>query len=152
MHVDFPGAWLEARDYVDDGPWRRACAAPCDRSLVVQGMDLRVRAPGMTTSNVFRVDPGRGQAELKVSGGSASSRTIGIAGMSAGIPVTLAGMGLFGYGRFADKSGFRTAGIVTLAVGAVTVLGALPFLAHGGTKVRDAKGKVIAAVTDGVRF
>ncbi len=152
VHVDYPGAWLETRDYVDEGPWRRACTAPCDRLLVVQGMDARVQAPGMTTSNAFRIDPGSGQAQLRVSGGSAGSRSIGIIGMSAGVPVTLAGMGLYGYGRYKDQAGFRTAGIITLAVGAATVLGSLVFLARGGTKVRDAKGKVIAAVTDGARF
>jgi len=152
LHVDYPGAWLETRDYVDEGAWRRACTAPCDRTLVVEGIDLRVAAPSMTTSNVFRIDPGSGQAQLKVSGGSASSRTTGIVGMSAGVPVTLAGMAMYGYGRYADSTGLQTAGIITLAVGAVTVLGSLPFLAHGGTKVRDAKGKVIAAVTSGARF
>ena len=154
MHVfvDYPGAWLEMRDYVDAGSWQRVCPAPCDRVLVVDGMEVRVLAPRMTTSNVFRIDPGSGRAQLKVSGGSRSSRTVGIVGMSTGVPVTLGGMALYGYGRFADSSGLRTAGIVTLAVGAVTVLGSLPFLARGGTTVRDTKGKVIAALTSGLRF
>ncbi len=152
VHVDYPGGWLETRDFVNDGPWRRACSAPCDRSIVVQGMDVRIQAPDMTPSNVFRIDAGSGQAQFKVSGGSASSRRLGIIGMAAGAPIALTGMGLYGYGRYADQSGLRTAGIITLAVGAATILGALPFLAHGETKVRDAKGKVIAAVTQGLRF
>lgn len=145
LHADYPDAVVELRSYVDDGEWSVACRAPCDRVLRVEGMDVRVAARGMTTSNPFRVDPGRGTANLKVVGGSARSKAIGTAGFAGGIPVALLGMGLWGYGRVEDQAALRTAGLVTLAVGAVLVLGSLPFLSAGGTRVRDAKGKTIAA-------
>lgn len=144
VFVDYPGGWLELRDYVDEGDWKRTCAAPCDRPLRVEGMEARVSAPGMTTSNVFRIGPGRGTARLRVSGGSAKARQVGMIGVIAGIPVTLVGMGLYGFGRFDDRPGVQTAGAVTLAVGAVTVLASLPFLAAGGTTVRDARGHTVA--------
>lgn len=144
LFVDYPGAWLELRDYVDEGRWRRACFAPCDRVLVVDGMQARVRAPGMSTSNVFRITAGRGTARLRVSGGSAEARTLGIIGLAAGIPVSLAGMGMYGYGVFKQRSAFKVAGASALAVGAVAVLAALPLLVIGSTTVRDARGKAIA--------
>ncbi len=102
-------------------------------------------APGMTTSNVFRIGAGRGVARLHVSGGSATARATGITAMIVGVPITLGGMGLYGYGRLDDRAGLRTAGAITLAVGAVTVLASLPFLATGATTVRDPKGRAIAA-------
>lgn len=146
MHVfvDRPGAWLELRDYVDAGEWQRACAVPCDRRLRVDGMEARVTGPGMTTSNVFRIGAGHGVARLHVAGGSATARSIGLTAMIVGVPVTLGGMGLYGYGRLDDRAGLRTAGAITLAVGAVTVLASLPLLATGSTTVRDAKGRSIA--------
>jgi len=140
----YPNAWLELRSYVDAGSWRRACAAPCDRTLVVEGMEARVVADGMTTSNVFRIDPGAGTANLRVSGGSASARSIGLAALIGGIPLALGGMALFGYGSLESKDELRTAGIVTLAVGAVAVVGSLPFLVAGSSSVRDGRGSVIA--------
>lgn len=144
LHADYPGAVLELRNYVDDTDWKEACRAPCDRTLRVDGMDARVLAPGMTTSNVFRIDAGRGTANLKVVGGSARSRTIGTVALASGIPVALGGMALWGYGKIDDRAGLRTAGLVTMGVAAVMVLGSLPFLGAGSTKVRDGKGKVIA--------
>lgn len=146
MHVsaDYPGAFLELRDFGTD-VWRRACAVPCDRRLQVDGADARVLAPGMTPSNSFVIEPGQGTARLRVSGGSAQARTIGLTAMIAGIPVSLGGLGLFGYGKIKEKQAVETAGIVTLAVGAVLVLGSLPFLASGKTAVRDGRGRLIAS-------
>jgi len=145
LFADYPGAVLELRSYIDETDWKVACQAPCDRTLRVDGMDARVVAPGMTTSNVFRIEPGRGTANLKVDGGSAGSRTIGTVGFAAGIPLALGGMALWGYGKLEDRRGLQTAGIVTLGVAAVALVGALPFLSAGSTKVRDGKGKTIAS-------
>lgn len=147
LFANYPGAWLELRDYVDDGQWHGVCFAPCDRVLAVDGMEARVRAPRMTTSNVFRIAAGTGTARLKVSGGSALARTLGIVGLSAGIPLSLGGMGLYGYGSIKDRSAVKTAGIVTLIVGAATVVAALPLLIVGSTTVRDTHGKAIAAAS-----
>lgn len=144
VFVDYPDAVLELRSYIDDTDWTQACRAPCDRTLRVEGMDARVRAPGMTASNVFRIDPGRGTANLKVEGGSARSKTIGTVGFAGGIPLGLVGMGLWSYGKLEDRASLQTAGIVTMGVAAALVLGSLPFLSAGGTRVKDGKGKVIA--------
>ncbi|MCC6900077.1 MAG: hypothetical protein IT377_13945 [Polyangiaceae bacterium] len=152
LFADYPDAVLELKSYVDDGEWKVACRAPCDQTLRVEGMDARVSARGMSTSNPFRIDAGRGTANLKVVGGSEGSRKIGTIGFAAGIPVSLLGMGLWGYGKVEDKPGLRAAGLVTLGVGAVMVLGSLPFLSAGSTRVRDAKGKTIAARFDPPRF
>lgn len=145
LFVDHPGAWLELRNYVDEGAWRRVCFAPCNRVLAVDGMDARVRAPGMTTSNVFRITAGRGTARLKVAGGSAEARTLGVVGLAAGIPVSLTGIGLYGYGVFKERSGFKAAGMTTLVIGAVSVIAALPLLIVGSTRVHDSRGKAIAS-------
>lgn len=145
VHADYPGAVLELRSFIDDSDWSAACPAPCDRLLRVEGNEARVRADGMSPSNVFRIEPGRGTANLKVVGGSARSRTIGTVGLGAGIPLALGGMALWGYGKLEDKAGLKTAGLITMGVAAVMVVGALPFLSSGSTRVKDGKGKVIAS-------
>ncbi len=146
VHVasDRPGSWLEARSTLEDHGWERVCAAPCNRAIVVQGALLRVTAPGMTPSNGFRIEHGPGTALVKVEGGSATSRSYGILALGVGIPISLTGMGLYGYGRYADQTGTRTAGAVTLGIGALAVLASLPLLVSGSTDVRDGKGSLIA--------
>ena len=116
VHVaaDYPGAVLELRSFVDSGDWRVACAAPCDQTLVTLGHQARVTAPGMSPSNVFRLEPGPGIALVKVSGGSASLRSLGIAGLGIGIPLGLAGTGMYSYGSYKDKDGLAIAGGVVL--------------------------------------
>jgi hypothetical protein len=143
LRADYSGSYLELRA-PDGDSWQRACDAPCDQLLLVDGRDARIGADGMTTSNVFRVEPGAGTARLRVNGGSATTRQIGLIGLIGGIPVSLVGMGLFGYGSVRDDDGVRTAGIATLAVGAVAVVAALPLLMIGTTSVRDGKGKLVA--------
>jgi hypothetical protein len=128
----------------DGGPWKRVCDVPCDRRLLVDGAELRVDADGMPASNPFRIEPGIGTARFRVSSGSDTSRTIGLGSLLVGIPVSLGGMFLYGYGKIKDEQGMETAGIVTLAVGGVLVLGSLPFLAMGRTGVRDSRGRTIA--------
>lgn len=145
LSANYEGAWLELRNYVDDGDWERACQAPCDRRLRVVGMEARITAPGMTDSNVFRLESGHGRVLLKASGGSSALRTAGLVGLISGIPVAMTGMGLFGYGGLQDDDGFRTAGAIVLGVGAVTVLASLPMLAFGSTTVRTGQGDMIAA-------
>jgi len=131
---------------VDEDDWRRLCAAPCDRALHVDGQDLRVTAPGMTTSNSFVVQPGPGVARLRVAGGSAAARSVGIFGLAGGLPITFAGTALLGAGHLREDRDLRTAGFVTLGVGAAAVLVALPLLLLGSTAVKNHRGKNIAAL------
>jgi hypothetical protein len=100
----------------------------------------------MTTSNVFRVEPGLGTARLNVSGGSAQLRTFGLGGMLFGVPVSLAGFAFYGVGKVQDQPTLVTTGIVTLAIGAISTLASLPLLAVSGTRVRDGQGRSIARV------
>jgi hypothetical protein len=148
VHVtsDHPDTWIEARSTLYGGDWSRLCAAPCDRELVVEGALLRVAAPGMTTSNNFRISPGPGVAMVKVEGGSASTRTIGRIALAAGLPVALVGMGLFGYGRLRHRDGMTTGGAVVLGAGAVSVGVSLPLLLLGSTDVKDGKDSLIARI------
>ena len=83
------GTWLELKSSVDQGDWQRVCPAPCDRSLMVSGALARVSAPGMTPSNPFRIEPGAGTAFVRVDGGSAKARSIGILGLFIGIPTAV---------------------------------------------------------------
>ncbi len=147
VHVgaSYPGTWLELRNRVDRGEWQRACLAPCDQALYVDGTLARVSAPGMTTSNPFRIDPGEGTALVRVDGGSARARSFGILGLVVGIPTTIAGGALYGYGSYADRDGFRIGGATVLGVGALAILASLPFLVSGSTTVRNAKGSAIAS-------
>ena len=110
----------------------------------MNGQLARVTAPGMTTSNVFRIEPGSGTALVRVDGGSARMRSLGLLGLGVGIPTALAGMALFGYGKYADRDAMRVSGAVVLATGAVVLVASLPLLIIGGTKVRDARGTTIA--------
>jgi hypothetical protein len=146
VHVaaNYSDAWLEGRSRVDQGRWQRLCRAPCDKSLRVEGLELRVTAPGMTASNAFVIDPGAGTARLRVAGGSNLSRELGIIGLAGGLPITFAGMTLFGFGSLEDEQGVKTAGIVTLAVGATAIVMALPLLLIGSTTVKNEKGANIA--------
>jgi hypothetical protein len=146
VHVtsDRPGTWLEAKSTLYGGEWERFCAAPCDRELVVEGSLLRAVAPGMTTSNAFRIEAGRGIAFVKVEGGSSQSRTIGILTLAVGIPVALLGMGLYGYGRVTHREGMSAGGIVALAAGGASVGVSLPLLLFGSTDVKNDKDKLIA--------
>ena len=120
------------------------CIAPCDIAVPVGGALARVTATGMTTSNSFRIEPGSGTALVRVDGGSAQARALGITGLFVGIPTAVAGMGLFGYGKLQNQDGARIAGTVVLATSAVILIASLPLLLMGSTKVRDAHGSVIA--------
>lgn len=142
--VSHRDAWLETRSYVDGGDFQRTCPAPCDVKLLVEGREARVTAPGMTPSNIFRFDAGNGVAGVRVDGGSASARHAGLITLGVGIPVALAGMVLFAQGRLKDKSGLEIAGIAGLAAGGITVSVSLPLLLIGTTRVKDAKGSLIA--------
>jgi hypothetical protein len=144
LYVDADEAWLETRSLLEPGPWRRVCRAPCQRPVVVDGMEARVSGPGMTTSNPFRIEAGPGAAKIRVDAGSRSSRTYGLAGIIGGLPVAMAGLFLYGYGKGREDADLRTTGLVTLAVGAAATLVALPLLAFGSTTVRDGRGDVIA--------
>ena len=146
MHVavSHRDAWLEMRSYVDGGAFARICQAPCDLKVQVEGREARVTAPGMTTSNIFRFDAGSGTAGVRIDGGSASARRAGIITLAIGIPVALAGMGLFAQGRVKSSSGLEAAGIAGLAAGGLSIAVSLPLLLIGTTHVKDAKGSLIA--------
>jgi hypothetical protein len=154
VHIaaNYSDAWLEGRSRVDGGPWRRLCQAPCDKTLRVEGLELRMTAPSMTPSNPFVIDPGPGTARLRVAGGSSTSRELGIIGLAGGLPVTFGGMTLFGLGSLEEEKDVRTAGIVTLAVGATAIVIALPLLLIGSTAVRNEKGSYIARAARGLWF
>jgi hypothetical protein len=137
-------AQLELKNSVDDSEWRAVCLAPCDTYVKVTGTLARVTAPGMTSSNAFRIAPGTGTALVRVDGGSSRARSFGILGLSVGIPTSVAGMALFSYGKFADKDGMRISGAAVLATGVVIVAVSLPLLLIGKTAVRDGNGTVIA--------
>ncbi len=142
--VDYAAAVIETKSSVDRTGWSYACSAPCDRPLQVEDQRLRVRAPGMTSSNEFRIEPGSGTARLRVSGGSATARTAGVIALAGGVPLALGGTALIGLGTVDEKDGVRTAGIVTLAVGAAAIVAALPLLLVGSTRVYDGRGAAIA--------
>jgi hypothetical protein len=99
----------------------------------------------MTTSNSFRIDPGPGVALVKVSGGSAFHRTLGIWGLALGVPLGLGGTAMYSYGKYKDDGGLTVAGGIVLGTGAVMILASLPLLLSGTTNVRDGKGSFIAA-------
>lgn len=141
---NYPNTWLELKSTVDDSGWQRSCAAPCDREIPVRDMLARAVAPNMSPSNAFRIDPGPGAARVRVEGGSSTHRTLGVGGLVAGIPITFAGMAMFGYGKLEDKDTLTTAGAVVLGTGAAVVLIALPLLFSGRTAVKDGKGTTIA--------
>jgi hypothetical protein len=145
LAVNYRDAWLETRSYVDDGEFTRTCRAPCDIKLNVVGLEARVVAPGMTTSNAFRFDAGAGSAGVRVDGGSATARTVGIATLAGGIPVALAGMALMAIGNQEGKSGLKGAGIAGLALGGVSIGVSLPLLLIGTTRVKNASGSRIAS-------
>jgi hypothetical protein len=142
--VDYADAVIETRSSVDPASWLLACAAPCDRPLAVEDRRIRVSAPRMTPSNEFLVEPGSGIVRLRVSGGSAVARDLGILGLAGGIPLALGGGALFGVGSVQDHEGLRTAGIVTLAVGAAAIVASLPLLLVGSTRVYDSRGTPLA--------
>jgi hypothetical protein len=144
LWANYSGAWLEGRNRIDDEGWRRLCPAPCDRPVLVDGLDVRVTAPSMTPSNTFIIEPGEGTARLRVSGGSATARTLGLIGLAGGLPITFAGVTLLGVGSVHSEPDERTAGIVTLSIGAAAVLAALPLLIAGSTSVKNVEGRHVA--------
>jgi hypothetical protein len=147
VHIaaDYVDTWLELRSIVDGGEWQRACPAPCDQRVTVDGMEARVSAPGMIPSNAFRIEPGAGTARLRVSGGSRTARDLGLVLLGVGLPVTFGGMAGYGIGATQDKSGLVTVGIVGLVVGGLSVAASLPLLMSGATNVRNEKGDSIAS-------
>jgi hypothetical protein len=149
--ANYPGAVLESRSVVDFEDWKARCNAPCKQYLDVAGQEVRVIAPGMTTSNPFRLESGRGRIYFRVNGGSDTVKTIGIAGMAGGIPVMLGGMAMFGIGKIDDKDALSTVGVVTLAVGAAAVLVSIPMLLSGTTRVYNSKSDRIAEIPQ-IRF
>jgi hypothetical protein len=141
---NYEHAQLELKSSIDQAEWRAVCLAPCDIAVPVAGALARVTAPGMTTSNSFRIEPGSGTALVRADGGSAKARSLGITGLFVGIPAAIAGMSLFGYGKLQDQDGARITGTVVLATSAVILVASLPLLLMGSTKVRDARGSVVA--------
>jgi hypothetical protein len=148
----FDGTRLEARSRIDVDRWHEWCQAPCDRAVKVDGYELRVTAPAMTTSNTFLVEPGSGTVKLHVAGGSSAVHTTGVVGLLVGLPASFAGITLLGLGKLHDEPGERSAGFATLITGAVILVASLPLLLVGRTNVSDAHGKAIAAVPPAPSF
>ncbi len=132
------------RSYVDGGEFTRTCRTPCDTLLQVEGREARVVAPGMTTSNIFRFSSGSGTAGVRVDGGSATARHVGIITLAVGIPVALLGMALFAQGRLKESTGLQAAGVTGLSAGGLSIAISLPLLLLGATRVKDANGSFIA--------
>jgi hypothetical protein len=149
--VNRPDASVETRPFGDED-FRQACRVPCAEPIVVDGMELRVTAPGMTPSAPFRVERGSGDALLRVNGGSASARSLGRTSIAVGLPLMLIGMVGFGYGSLEDEPGLKTAGAITLGAGALLSVIALPLLVSGSTSVRNDKGDLIAQAQDAFSF
>jgi hypothetical protein len=61
-------------------------------------------------------------------------------------------MGGLAYGSFEEQPALRTTGAITLGVGGLSVLLALPLLIRGVTDVRNAEGDLIAKAPGGVTF
>ncbi|HET9958130.1 MAG TPA: hypothetical protein VFQ61_26725 [Polyangiaceae bacterium] len=152
MQVNYAGSWLEARSFDENwagsSGFRRLCFAPCRDVRVSAEQEIRVLAPGMTPSPVFRLQPGSGAALLTVRGGSQWLRTLGRVGLVVGLPVAGLGMAGLGYGAFEDQAGLRNAGAVTLGVGGVLILAALPLLVLGSTSVLNDRGERVATAFD----
>jgi hypothetical protein len=142
---NYPNTWLELKNFIEGGDWQRVCQVPCDRKLTVLGIEARVTADDMSTSNVFRIQPGPGRALVRVDGGSAATRQWGVLGLSIGIPVALTGMAGLSYGTVSDRDGLALAGGIVLGTGGALLLASLPLLLLGTTDVRDARGGQIAS-------
>jgi len=152
VQSDWQNGWLELRSFLGKEPWQRACPLPCNQDLEVEGTEARVTAPGMTTSNAFRIDPGPGVARLSVAGGDANLRRWGMTSLIGGLVIGLGGASLYGYGRVEHKQPLITLGLVSLGVAGAAVVGSLPLLALGATTVRDARGRTIAGREPWLRF
>ena len=150
--VSYPDAWLETRPFGGFDEWQRQCRVPCANAIVVDGMEVRVTARGMTPTEPFRIERGSGDALLRVNGGSASARSLGRLSFAIGVPLALVGMAGFGYGSIQDEPGLKTAGAITLGVGAALALVALPLLVSGSTSVRNEKGDLIAKASGRFSF
>jgi hypothetical protein len=144
--VNYPNATLQTRSVVESDEWTPNCTVPCKQYVEVGGREVRVIAPGMTPSNAFRLQSGRGRVQFRVSGGSQTSKTLGLAGLIAGIPVAMAGMAMGGYGIVKEKDGLRDVGFVTLGIGAVAIAVAIPLLLSSTTRVYNEKGSRIGAL------
>jgi hypothetical protein len=144
--TNYANAVLESRSVVELEQWQARCTAPCKQYLDAAGQEVRVTAPGMTPTNPFRLESGRGRVHFRVNGGSDTVKTIGIAGLAGGIPVMLGGMAMFGIGKVDDKDALSTVGVVTLAVGAAAVLISIPMLLTGTTRVYNSKSDRIAEI------
>lgn len=145
MQADYPGATLELRPFGTFDAWRAGCLAPCNRRLFIDGMEVRVVAPGMVPSKPFRIEPGSGSALLTVDGGSAGAHRWGQVALFTGAPLSFGGMALLGYGAFDERPTLATGGAIVLGLGAALVLAALPLLASGSTEVTNSKGDLIGS-------
>lgn len=143
IKVNYPNAWLELRSVIYGGEWRKVCEIPCGKTLEVDGMDARVRAPGMTPTNIFRIQPGIGTARIQVKGGSELWGQVGFYSIALGLPVLLGSGAAYGYGFQEQSQPLQTGGIVGMVVSGVAIVASLPMLLMSATSVRDYDGKLI---------
>ncbi len=144
VEVARSGCWLELRPTLGGEGWSRACALPCSTTLVVEGREARVTGAGVTPSNPFFIEPGRGTARLEARPGSAHARRYGIVALATGIPLVLAGFTGHAFGQLEESPTLRDGGVAVAALGAAAVAAALPLLAAGATRVRDDRGRRVA--------
>lgn len=152
LYASRPGAWLELRDTLAQDAWVRACDAPCNASIVVEGTDARINGPGITPSNPFRIEPGAGAARLRVKAGSLQSRRLGTLLLATGLPAAAGGFALYGFGNMGDEPSLQVSGLALITVGAAAALTAFPLISRGGTRVRDERGHRIAGPAAAPRF
>lgn len=144
VEVARSGCWLELRPTLGGEGWTRACALPCSTTLVVEGREARVTGAGVTPSNPFFIEPGRGIARLEARPGSAHARRYGMVALATGIPLVLAGFTGHAFGQLEESPTLRDGGVAVAALGAAAVVAALPLLAAGATRVRDDRGRRVA--------
>ncbi len=145
VHVARAGCWLELRSSPGVGEWIRACELPCSTTLVVDGREARVAGAGVTPSNPFLIEPGPGTARLEARPGSARARRYGTVALASGVPLVLAGITGHAFGQLEDSPALRDGGVAVAALGTAAIAAALPLLAAGATRVRDGRGRRIAA-------
>jgi hypothetical protein len=113
-----------------DGPWTRACSAPCDQELPLDSM-YRIGGSGVRLSEPFQLAarPG-GRVSLRVDAASRLRFTGGFVLGGAGINAMGIGAMILlnksleaqGYGPATDSGPSKTAGQITLAAGAAALL------------------------------
>jgi hypothetical protein len=130
----------------------RVCSSPCDTE-VPAGEEYFIDAPGMTKSDKFNLS--LGGKNLKVSGGSAALRGLGLyGGMGVGGGLLLGGVMLTVLGSSSQSApdSLKTMGIVSASTGAFLLIGGLVLFFTNETSVKDGEGKTVARPSKPLRL